>query len=260
MSESMNKILKVVIIAEAALIAVCMTLTIIFSAVRANSPVTATASASASDQTASASNDQSASDSADTGLADGEYENEEYKYVVSGENCYIKQYIGSNTRVIVPAMIEDKKVTKIGESAFYLRTDIESVSLPDSVTEIGSDAFHNCIDLETVNLGSGLTSIGGFAFFVCQKLQSITIPDSVTSIGEQAFYGCIALETVILGSGVKTIGRRAFLSCISLITAEFKNTSGWSVDGIAVDVTDASQNATMLRETNLDSIWSRSDQ
>ena len=107
MSESMNKILKVVIIAEAALIAVCLTLTIVFSAVRANSPVTATASASK--DTASASYSQSTSASESDGesagssagdsagssvvedLPDGVYENGEYKYTVSGANCTINK-------------------------------------------------------------------------------------------------------------------------------------------------------------------------
>ena len=87
-------------------------------------------------------------------------------------------------------------VTSIGIQAFYRRTGLTSVTIPNSVTSIGQEAFYGCTNLTSVTIGNNVTSIGQQAFYRCTGLASITIPNSVTSIGYQTFYGCTNLTSI----------------------------------------------------------------
>ena len=62
------------------------------------------------------------------------------------------------TDIIIP-----DGVTVVGESAFDLSPNLNSVIIPDSVTSIEAYAFYD-ISLTSVIIGSGITSIGAGAF------------------------------------------------------------------------------------------------
>ena len=85
------------------------------------------------------------------GLAWGEY------YAKSGYNTF---YSGS---VTIPEKVNGYKVTSIGKYAFYLCTEVTSVTIPSSVKRI------EC-----------------YAFYDCEKIKSLTIPSSVEYIGYHA--------------------------------------------------------------------------
>jgi hypothetical protein len=131
-------------------------------------------------------------------------------------------YSGESLDVIIPDRYGGKPVTRIGEGAFspgktsvsirsvyipnsveiiesaaFVFTQLESVSIPGSVTRIGSRAFAYCSELTTVIFSEGLTTIGQNAFAGCEKLINLTLPDSVTEIGDGAFYGCNLLSDEI---------------------------------------------------------------
>ena len=84
----------------------------------------------------------------------------EVTYQGSSYSTYTGEYQGN---VVIPEevtyMNRTRKVTSIGNYAFYNCSGLTSVTIPNSVTSIGDDAFRGC---------SGLTSI--------------TIPNSVTTI------------------------------------------------------------------------------
>ena len=136
----------------------------------------------------------------------------------------------------------DRKITKIGENAFYnclrlvsitipegvtsiesyafqLCTSLASITIPEGVTSIGNSAFSNCSSLASVTIPDGVTSIENYAFSYCKSLTSITIPEGVTSIGDFAFQLCSSLASITIPEGVTSIGDRAFIGCSSL--AEF---------------------------------------
>ena len=99
------------------------------------------------------------------------------------------------TDLVIPATFRNKPVVRIGKAAFA-RTELVSVSIPDSVTYIGELAFAQCPSLSSVIIGNGVTRIGDNAFNGCVALTSITIPGSVTNVGSNAFSHCSGLSAV----------------------------------------------------------------
>ena len=143
--------------------------------------------------------------------------NEDWGYIESEDGSLtIIQYRGSDTDIIIPGSIDGKKVTKIGENAFYERMSLTSVVIPTSVTNIGEHAFYGCRNLISVTIPEGVTNIGENAFCGCWNLISVTIPEGVTSIGAFAFDGCESLTSITLPSSVTSIDSFAFRVCSGL--------------------------------------------
>ena len=99
----------------------------------------------------------------------------------------ITGYAGNSATCVIPDEIHGKKVTRIGENAFRDRTELTSVTIPDSVKYIFDRAFSNCTSLETVTIPNSVTDIYSRAFYNCTSLKEVTIPASVTNIEYYAF-------------------------------------------------------------------------
>lgn len=110
-------------------------------------------------------------------------------------------------------------VTAIGTKAFYGCKALTSIQLPDSLESIGEYAFHNCSALASIQLPGGLESIGKHAFYNCSALTSIQFSDSLGTIGEYAFYNCKALSTIQIPESVQSLGERVFENCSGLTSA-----------------------------------------
>lgn len=156
---------------------------------------------------------------------------------------------------VVPATIEGKPVTTIGDHAFYGGFEITSITIPDSVTKIGCSAFEGCVKLKNVNIPEGVTSIGDRAFDYCKSLKTMPLPNSITNIGVDAFSycerlecisipgdltiiedgmfnGCGNLASVVIPDSVGSIGNYAFFGCGSLKSMTLPN----SITNIGIDV------------------------
>lgn len=136
-----------------------------------------------------------------------------YAQNVFGANMLSNEYDAEAGRGVITF---DDAVRSIGDNAFYLRTDLTSISIPNFVTSIGTNAFSYCSALTSVSIPGSVTRIGDYAFFECQNLASISIPCSVRNIGENAFESCSSLTSVNIPNSVATIGKWAFHGCSGL--------------------------------------------
>ncbi len=131
----------------------------------------------------------------------------------------ITDYNGSAEKVDIPAEIDGKSVTRIGDSAFKYCTSLTSVTIPDSVTSIYGNAFKGCASLASVTIPNSVTSIGDSAFQY-SGLASITILNGTKSIGNDAFNSCTNLTSVEISDSVTSVGDNSFANCPLLINIE----------------------------------------
>ncbi|MEG2859488.1 MAG: leucine-rich repeat protein [Clostridia bacterium] len=88
------------------------------------------------------------------------------------QSIMITKYTGGATDVTIPSTIDGRKVTTIGEKAFF-ESNIARVTIPEGVTAIERKAFAGC-----------------------KKLQSTHFPDSLIQLARDAFKGCKKLPKV----------------------------------------------------------------
>ncbi len=103
----------------------------------------------------------------------------------------------------------------IADEAFYNRTNVTGVLVPEGVVFIGEYAFQKCSGLTSIVLPDSVTSIGYGAFEECTSLASVMLPDSLTSFGYYVFYKCSALTSIVIPEGV-TVLYGTFSDCSSL--------------------------------------------
>lgn len=126
-------------------------------------------------------------------------------YSVIGIDHYAFYWRSGLTSITIP-----NSVTSIGQFAFWNCTNLDSIFIPNSVTQIGGDAFSQCVALTSITIGCNVSEIGGGAFKDCSSLTSLVIPNSVKTIGYKAFSGCSSMKNIFLGQGLQSIEENAF--------------------------------------------------
>ena len=150
-----------------------------------------------------------------TYVEDGDWK---YEVTQTGDEYYLGGYLGSSTKVRIPALFQTKPVTKINNNAFLNESDIVYVEIPHTIKEIGMNAFYGCTDLTSVEIPSSVELIGANAFYGCKKVTKITINNNtgLKDIPRNCFANCSSVTQVSIAYGVETIGDKAFLNCSSL--------------------------------------------
>lgn len=123
----------------------------------------------------------------------------------------ITHYYGFDTRIIVPPVLYNKRVVKIGKKAFE-SIKCEAVILPDTILEIENEAFRQCISLREIELGTQIEKIGEWAFMWCKSLKTITLPETLKSIGRECFMNS-GIEYVVLPGSLHTVPYGCFFNC-----------------------------------------------
>ena len=144
-----------------------------------------------------------------------------YKLINNGTEISITGYDTDMTSVTIPAEIEGKPVTTIGQYAFstiqYAKeSKLLKVMIPDSVTSIGESAFSDCVHLRSVTLPNSVKTLGESVFSECTGLKEITLSDNLIEIPDSAFNKCSSLTNITLPESVTTIGYCAFKDCVGL--------------------------------------------
>ena len=93
--------------------------------------------------------------------------------------------------------------------AFYGRSTLASITIPDTVMNIGGYAFEDCTNLTNINVPFSVTSIGNGAFENCTSLLNVNYTDSITFVGDRAFAETAWLENQ--PDGLIYIGKAAYV-------------------------------------------------
>lgn len=165
---------------------------------------------------------------------------DDIKYTITGINeVAVKKYQGSATEVNIPSNINyggvAYSVTSIGTSAFYYKTSLTSITIPNTVTSIGSTAFYHCDGLTSIVIPNSVTTIGSNAFRYCINLQSVVIGSGVTSIGSWAFGACTSLSQITsLAIVAPALGENSFIdldqSGVTLVIPAGSDYSSWGTN------------------------------
>lgn len=128
--------------------------------------------------------------------------------------------------------------TKITDYAFYDRSKLTSIEMPNTITSIGKQSFYNCDAMTSVVLSNKVKTIGERAFYGCKKLTTLVFPSTLTSISNYAFQNCTGMTyyDFTACTGVPTLGTTVFSGIPSTckiavpmdLLAEWKVATNWS--------------------------------
>ncbi|MBQ3387555.1 MAG: leucine-rich repeat protein [Eggerthellaceae bacterium] len=145
-----------------------------------------------------------------------------FTYAEDGGTITLTGYTGNAEVLAIPATIDGKTVTAIGDSCFAGNAFLKKVTVPEGVKSIGAYAFECCSRLERIYLPDSLKSIGEGAFSGCGKLFLADMQDSIEAIGKGAFLYCSSLTYLQLPEKLQTIGDFAFSNCGNLSVVKFR--------------------------------------
>ncbi len=162
----------------------------------------------------------------------------EWKLLEDG-TVAVTRYHGMEAVVEIPAVLDGKKVTAIGDAAFQycynrdennIETGLSYVTIPAGVNEIGQGVFAGCGKLREIDVArenKAFRSEDGvlfnkpktelLAYPAAKAQEKYKIPQGVCRIGDYAF-SCANLCAVSLPQSLQEMGEGAFYNCKSLET------------------------------------------
>ena len=144
-----------------------------------------------------------------------------YYYSEDGDGVVLGGYKGTDAIVVIPEIVNEKRVIMIGNGAFAGIKTIQYIILPDSIIEIGENAFMDC-SVESISIPNGLKKIGDGAF-ANSNISSVVIPASVQYLGCACFWECAHLTKVYIDALIGEIPDYCFFECVSLREIQLSN-------------------------------------
>ena len=99
----------------------------------------------------------------------------QFNYTTNNGAITITGYTGPGGAVTIPSTITGRRVTHIGDRAFYEQTSLTSFTLPNTVTSIGGGAFADCSSLNGVYFQGNAPSAGS-VFYRSEKVTVYYLP------------------------------------------------------------------------------------
>ena len=142
----------------------------------------------------------------------------------------------------LPISYRSTTVTAIGKAAFKGRTDIKTITIPDTYTQIGEGAFSGCSNLETLTVPEKCKTFGdgAFASTTIKKVYATSLSQWIGSsfasrdanplVGGQAeLYLGGSLLTALEVPTAATINAYAFVNYKKLAAVSFNNGAGGTI-------------------------------
>lgn len=115
--------------------------------------------------------------------------------------------------IIIPPFIH-----RIGECAFNLAQNVQSITFEGELEEIAANAGTALSKLETLFFHAPVRRMGRRAFAKCTALRKVYFLDDVGDIEDEAFLDCSSLEQVLFDRKLNCLWHRCFCHCMSLYT------------------------------------------
>ena len=166
-----------------------------------------------------------------------------YTFELSSDNSYYTfTGIGGSQdkNIVIPSEYENLPVKAIGEKAFSEKTNVQSISIPNTINTIGTRAFYGCTGLTEITIPASVTSIGTQIFYK-SNIETVYYNSTYASednpflnvknvifggryIPSYMLYNCTSVQNVTIENSVTYIGGHAFINCSSLTKVNYTGT------------------------------------
>ena len=167
-------------------------------------------------------------------------DNLEFKLTNNTYDLSIKEPTKIVGKLIIPEIINGKKVDCSKRISFNRCDNMTSIILPDTISK--SSFFVDCDNLRRIKLSNGCKKLETMTIKDCNLLTELRIPDEVTTFSQEAICSNKSLKKVYIGKNVSKIDLRNFSNCDSLdtILIDENNIAYYSLDNCILKKDDNS--------------------
>lgn len=219
--------------------------------------------------------------------------NDDIVYNILPDNtAEVYHYLGSDTELTIPSVIDGHTVSAISDGAFELHNTLKKLVIPETVTRIGRESFFNCKNLTQIVIPDSVSYIGDNSFIMTpwsgelvgdivyinnvlyscnstlEENAQLKVREGTVSISPRAFFNQKNLKSIELPDSLESIGDEAFYGCSALesifIPASVKEIGEWAfgscgnLETIAVSENnpyyDSRENSFAIIETKTDTL------
>ena len=120
------------------------------------------------------------------------------RFLLLGSGIYLTECSGQESVFSIPSNVNGLPVISFSSSICEYKSNLTSVTIPNSVTRIGNKAFNGCSGLTSITIPNSVTSVGQFAFQGCTSLNSVTMPDRyIAQIAQIGISGQVATDYLV---------------------------------------------------------------